>query len=92
MQVPEQREKRWKENKVANMIVADETSNTKVVLWDTNHIELIEKGNIKEGIVIEIGNASTRDNEVHLGSFSEFKVSSEVLEDVKRERNVCFWV
>src|SRR3989344_6623595 len=32
-----------KQGKVANMVIADETSNIKVVLWDVNHIGLIEK-------------------------------------------------
>lgn len=77
--------KNGKEGKVANMLVADETSNVKVVLWDTNHIELIEKGDVKEGSVIEIANGGMRDNEIHLGSFSEFKKSDEVLESVKSE-------
>ena len=36
------------EGKVLNFVLADETSNIKVVLWDTNHISLIEKGEIKE--------------------------------------------
>ena len=34
-------ERQGKKNKVVNFIIADETSNIKVVLWDTNHIELI---------------------------------------------------
>ena len=81
------------ERKVANLIVADETSNIKVVLWDTNHIELIETQKISEGSVIEILNASSRENEVHLGNFSELKLSSEVLENVKtgkifKEKNI----
>jgi len=77
-----------KESKVANMIVADDTSNIKLVLWDTNHIELIEKGEINKGKVIEVMNASMRDNEIHLGSFSELKLSNEIFEDVKTERVV----
>ena len=80
--------KKGEEGKVANLIIADETSNIKMVLWDTNHIELIEKGKIVEGSVIEISNASMRDNEIHLGSFSEFKLSNEVLENVKTEKVV----
>lgn len=80
--------KKGDEGKVANMIVADETSNTKVVLWDTNHIELIEKGEISEGDAIEILNGSMRDNEIHLGSFSEFKPSSESFEIVQTEKVV----
>ncbi len=75
-------------NKVANMIIADESSNTKLVLWDTNHIDLVENGQVKEGSVIEVENASVRDNEVHLGSFSKFKVSKEILQDVKTEKIV----
>jgi replication factor A1 len=75
-----------KESKVVNMIVADSTSNIKVVLWDTNHIELIETGKIGKDSVVEFVNGSVRDNEVHLGSFSEVRVSNEVIENVKTER------
>jgi len=74
--------------KVANMILADETSNIKVVLWDTNHIELVETKALSIGSVVEIHNASVRDNELHLGSFSEIKISKEQIEDVKTERMV----
>lgn len=77
-----------REGKVANMRIADETSNIKIVLWDINHIDLIEKGEIVVGKVVEISNASVRDNEVHLGSFSEFKLSDKILEDIKTERIV----
>ncbi len=75
-----------KEGKVANLVIADETSNTKVVLWDLNHIELIESGKIIDGSVIEIVNASSRENEIHLGNFSELKLSSETFEKVQTER------
>jgi len=74
------------EGKVLNLILADETSNIKVVLWDTNHISLIEKGEIKENDVVEISNASMRENEMHLGSFSEFKKSDKEMENVRTER------
>ncbi len=74
------------EGKVLNFILADETSNIKVVLWDTNHIALVEKGEIVEGDVIEIVNGSMRESEMHLGSFSEFKKSTRQLEAVKTER------
>jgi len=74
------------EGKVCNLILADETSNIKVVLWDTNHIELIEKGELKENGVVEINNASMRDNEMHLGSFSGFKISDEVIGNVQTEK------
>ena len=80
--------KKGDEGKVANLFIADETSNVKVVLWDTNHIELIEKNEVVADKVVEISNASMRDNEIHLGSFAEFKLSDEVLENVKTERVV----
>lgn len=80
--------KRGDESKVTNLWIADETSNIRVVLWDTNHIELIEKGDVKEGTVVEISNGSMRDNELHLGSFSEFKLSGEDMDDVKTEKIV----
>lgn len=72
--------------KVANMIVADNTSNIKIVLWDVNHIALIESGAVGEGIVVDVAAGSMRDAEVHLGSFSEMKVSSEMMEDVMTEK------
>jgi hypothetical protein len=78
--------KKGDEGKVVNLFIADNTSNIKVVLWDTNHIELIEKGILAKDKVVEIGNASMRDNELHLGSFSELKLSSEILNDVNIEK------
>jgi len=76
------------ESKVTNLILADETSNVKVVLWDTNHILLIEKGEISVGSVVEINNGSMRDGEVHLGSLSKFCVSEERMENVVAEKVV----
>ena len=80
--------KKGDEGKVVNFVVADDTSNIKVVLWDTNHIGLIEKGEIKDGSVIEIGNGTMRSNELHLGSFSELKSSKEVLDNLVTEKIV----
>ncbi|MCA9487414.1 MAG: hypothetical protein KC516_00455 [Nanoarchaeota archaeon] len=76
------------EGKVANMIIADDTSNVKVVLWDTNHIDLIEKGEVGEKTVIEIISGSMRDGEIHMGSFSELKKSSDILNNVVTEKTV----
>lgn len=78
--------KKGEESKVANFILGDETSNIKIVLWDVNHIELIEKNQIGEGSVVEINNGSVRANEIHLGSFSEIKPSNQVIENVVEER------
>jgi len=74
------------DGKVLNLVLADETSNIKVVIWDTNHIALIEKGEITEGDVVDISNGSMRENEMHLGSFSEFKRSSKEMGEVMIDR------
>ncbi len=81
--------KNGEESKVCNFLLADDTSNVRVVLWDTNHIELIEKGEISEGSMVELSNGTMRDTEIHLGSFSELKKSEESIEDVKTERVVA---
>ena len=75
--------KTGEDGKVANMFIADETSNIKVVLWDTNAISLLEDGKIGEGSVVEILNGSMRENEIHLGSFSELKLSNSKMDEVK---------
>src|SRR3989344_6374772 len=72
--------KNGREGKVANFVIADETSNARAVLWDTNHIALIEKGEIKEGDVVEISNANIRNGELHLSSFADIKKSKEKIE------------
>jgi replication factor A1 len=81
-------QKNGDQGKVANMIIADDTGNIKVVLWDTNHIELLEKGDVVEGVSVQIISGSMRDNEVHMGSFSELKVSKEIFNAVKTEKEV----
>src|SRR3989344_5114687 len=78
--------KNGQEGKVVNLIIADETSNVKVVLWDTNHISLIEHNHVGIQSVVEILNGTMRDEEIHLGGFSEFKPSNDSLENVKTER------
>ncbi|MAG40212.1 hypothetical protein CMI41_04570 [Candidatus Pacearchaeota archaeon] len=79
-------EKNDKKGKVASFVLADDTGNTRVVLWDVNHIELIEKGEIALDSVVEIKNASMRNSEIHLSGFSEIKSSTQVLKDVKTEK------
>ena len=85
--------KKGVDGKVCNFVIADDTSNIKVVLWDVNHIALIEKGEIKDGSVVEIHGGTMRDNEIHLGSFSELKLSNEsfdnlITEKVVKEKNI----
>lgn len=75
-------EKNGKSGKVSNFILADETGNCRVVLWDMNHISLIENSEIKEGDSVEIKNASIRNNEIHLSGFSEFKKSNKTFDNV----------
>lgn len=74
--------KNGREGKVCNMLVADESSNTKVVLWDTHHIGLIEQNKLQKGDVVEISNANVRNGEIHLSSFSDIKKSKELLGEV----------
>jgi ssDNA-binding replication factor A large subunit len=81
-------EKEGRSGKVANFIVADDTGSTRIVLWDMNHISLVENKEIVQGDVIEIKNGSAREGEVHLSGFSELKKSSAVIDAVKNERAV----
>ncbi len=79
--------KNGRAGRVANFVLADETSNVRTVLWDENHINLIG-GEIKEGSVVEINNASVRNGEIHLSNFSEIKVSDKDIENPVMERPV----
>ncbi len=74
--------KEGRQGKVGSFILADETSNIKTVLWDTNHVSLIEKATIKQGDVVEISNGSIRNTELHLTGFSDIKLSNEVISKV----------
>lgn len=74
--------KNGKQGKIGSFLLADETSNIRVVLWDTNHISLIEKGIIKEGDSVELSSGDVRNNELHIGSFGDVKLSTAVLGSV----------
>ncbi len=78
--------KNGREGKVANLVLADESANIKVVLWDTNHISLIENGSIKKGDSIEISNGAIRNGELHLSSFGDIKLSQEKFDNVIAEK------
>lgn len=80
--------KTGQEGKVLNFILADETGNIRVVLWDTKHIELIEKETIKEGDSVQIIGGTMREGEIHLGSFSQFKKSERTFENVLTEKKM----
>jgi replication factor A1 len=79
--------KNGRQGKIGSFILADETGSLRAVLWDTNHISLIEKDEIKLDDVVEVRNATMREHEMHLTSFSEIKKSSVAIENVKRDRN-----
>lgn len=89
--------KKGEESKVCSFILADDTTNLKVVLWDTNHIDLIEKGELEEGSIIRIQGGVMRDSEIHLGSFSELKLDKFnferlVTEKVVKEKEIVNFV
>lgn len=77
-----------REGKVLSMTVADDTNNIRTVLWDVNHIALFENDKIKKDNVVEISNAGIRNDELHLGSFSDIKLSNDVLNDIVIERKL----
>ncbi len=78
--------KNGREGKVCNLLIADEGSNTRVVVWDNHHIALFEEDKLKAGDIMEISNANVRNGELHLTSFSDIKKSKEILENVIIER------
>lgn len=80
--------KNGRSGKIGSFVLADDTSNVRTVLWDENHIELIAKGEINQEIFVEINNASIRNGELHLGSFSEIKVSEKTIDKIVTEKPV----
>jgi len=82
--------KNGKQGKIGSFLLADDTSNIRTVLWDTNHIALIESGTIKEGDTIELSNGDIRNNELHLGGFGDIKLSQDRLGEVQSKPVVQF--
>jgi len=78
--------KNGRSGKVANLRIADESGNARVVLWDNSHIALIEQGKVVKGNVIEISNANVRNGELHLSAFSDIKLSNEKVDNVMAEK------
>ncbi len=74
--------KNGRSGKVCSFRLGDDSSNTRVVLWDNHHISLIEEDKIGKGSFVEISNASVRNGEIHLSSFSDIKKSKEELKNV----------
>jgi len=75
--------KNGKSGKIGSFILADETANVRVVLWDTSHISLIESKQIKENDVIEISGADIRNSEIHLSGFADIKLSQALIENAQ---------
>ena len=78
--------KNGRSGRIGSFILADDTSNIRIVLWDENHIDLIDKGEISENGTVEISNANVRNGEIHLSGFSEIKNSNHVLREVVTEK------
>jgi len=80
------------ESKVVSFLLGDESGNVRCVLWDTNHISLIEEGKLHENSIVEIKNASVRGTdikEVHLGSQGEIKESdAKITQVVTKEASI----
>ena len=85
-------ERNGKTHKIVSFLLADDSDIIRVVLWDTNHIALVENGKIKEGVTVEITNANVRGSEttkeLHLTSYSNIELSNVVLENVKEKQEV----
>ncbi len=77
--------KNGRSGKIGSFLLADDTSNIRVVLWDTNHISLLEKGEIAEGDCIEICSGDIRNSELHLTGFADIKKTSSVFEKVQEK-------
>ncbi len=80
--------KNGRSGRIGSFVLADDTSNIRTVLWDENHIDLIDNGQIKENVVVEINNAGLRNGELHLTSFSEIKVSEKILNKIVVDKPV----
>ena len=73
-----------REGKVGSFLLGDETGMMRVVLWDINHIKLMEENDLKEGIILKLTDGYVRENngykEMHLSNRSQIMINPE---DVK---------
>jgi len=81
---PREFEKNGKKGKVANMIVADETGQIRMSLWN-EQVEAVEEGPLEQGKVIDIINGYTKDDgmggcELRLGRSGQLKLSDAKVE------------
>jgi ssDNA-binding replication factor A large subunit len=75
--------KNGRSGKFASFMLGDDTSNVRVVFWDSNHVSLIESGNLSQGSVIEIRGASVKNGELHVSAFSDVKSSEQKFDSIK---------
>lgn len=78
------------ENKVGNFMIADETAEIKVVLWDARRIEWLEDGTLQPGTVVKIksgyvrvNNYQGRTKEVHVGAKGQLIIDTETKIEVE---------
>ncbi len=80
-----------REGRVASLLIGDETGVLRIVLWDENHIKMMEQ--LQENDIIKIINAYAKENqgfkELHLGNRSEIiqNPEGEDVETIKRVRD-----
>lgn len=80
---PKEFSKNGRSGKFASFMLGDDTSNVRVVLWDSNHVSLIESGSLAQGNVVEIRGGNVKNNELHLSAFSDIKPSEYKFDSVK---------
>jgi ssDNA-binding replication factor A large subunit len=73
-----------REGKVVSLLVGDETGKIRLVFWDTNHIKLIESGELKIGDIIKVTSGYVKESqmfggaEVHTSSNSRIEINPNV--------------
>ena len=71
--------KQGKEGKVGSFLLGDETGAIRVVLWDTQQIQLLEQGQLSEGTIVKFTDGGSRQNqqflELHLSSQSQITLN-----------------
>ena len=67
--------KQGREGKVGSFMIGDETGSIRIVLWDIQHLQVMEQGQLQEGMIVKIVNAMARQNqsfmELHLGNLGQ---------------------
>ncbi len=71
-----------REGRVCNLMIADETGQCRLVIWDEKQLKEIEAGALKEGDIVKVLNAYVRSNtfsgnELHMGSQASWEVNPE---------------